>query len=54
MLDLISIFVFREHSLKFFGEKLSEKEADEMIAVADSDGDGKVNFDEFMKVVAEC
>lgn len=32
------------------GEKLSDNEVDEMIREADVDGDGQINYDEFVKV----
>lgn len=33
------------------GEKLTEEEAEQMIKEADLDGDGQVNFDEFVKMM---
>jgi len=35
------------------GEKLTEKEVDEMIREADIDGDGQINYDEFVKMMLE-
>ena len=35
------------------GEKISDKEADEMIKFVDIDGDGKVTLDEFILSFAE-
>jgi len=35
------------------GEKLSDKEVDEMIREADVDGDGQINYDEFVKMMLE-
>lgn len=32
------------------GEKLSDQEVEEMIREADADGDGQINYDEFVKV----
>lgn len=32
------------------GEKLSDQEVEEMIREADTDGDGQINYDEFVKV----
>jgi calmodulin len=32
------------------GEKLNEEEVDEMIREADVDGDGQINYEEFVKV----
>lgn len=34
------------------GEKLSDNEVDEMIREADVDGDGQINYEEFVKVSA--
>ena len=31
------------------GEKLTDEEVDEMIRAADTDGDGQLNFDEFVE-----
>lgn len=39
------------HVMTNLGEKLSEKEADEMIREADIDGDGQINYDEFVKML---
>ncbi|KAI5003268.1 hypothetical protein ZWY2020_030428 [Hordeum vulgare] len=33
------------------GEKLSEEEVEEMVREADVDGDGQINYDEFVKVM---
>ena len=32
------------------GEKLSDQEVEEMIGEADTDGDGQINYDEFVRV----
>ena len=37
------------HVMTNLGEKLTEDEVDEMIKEADFDGDGQVNYDEFVK-----
>ena len=34
------------------GEKLTDEEVDEMVRVADMDGDGQVNYEEFVTVMA--
>ena len=33
------------------GEKLTDEEVDEMIAEADIDGDGEINYEEFVKMM---
>mmetsp|Transcript_14170 Transcript_14170/g.29752 ORF Transcript_14170/g.29752 Transcript_14170/m.29752 type:complete len:150 (+) Transcript_14170:71-520(+) len=39
------------HSMTNLGEKLSDVEVDEMIREADLDGDGQINYDEFVKMM---
>ena len=39
------------HVMTNLGEKLTEEEVDEMIKEADFDGDGQVNYDEFVKMM---
>jgi Ca2+-binding EF-hand superfamily protein len=34
-----------------FVEKLTDEEVDEMIQEADIDGDGQINYDEFVKMM---
>lgn len=34
------------------GEKLTDAEVDEMIREADVDGDGQINYDEFVKMMS--
>ena len=41
------------HVMTNLGEKLTDEEVDEMIREADVDGDGQVNYDEFVKVNAK-
>jgi len=38
------------HVMTNLGEKLSDTEVDEMIREADVDGDGQINYEEFVKV----
>lgn len=37
-----------------FGEELTSDEVDAMINAADTDGDGQVNYDEFVKVITRA
>merc|ERR1719343_1696454 len=39
------------YSMTNLGEKLSDIEVDEMIREADIDGDGQINYDEFVKMM---
>jgi len=39
------------HVMTNLGEKLTDEEVDEMIREADVDGDGQINYDEFVKVM---
>ena len=39
------------HVMTNLGEKLSDEEVGEMIREADVDGDGNINYDEFVKVM---
>ena len=39
------------HVMTNLGEKLNEEEVDEMIREADQDGDGQVNYEEFVKMM---
>ncbi|XP_048357589.1 calmodulin-A-like [Sphaerodactylus townsendi] len=41
------------HVMTNLGEKLTEEEVDEMIKEADMDGDGRVNYEEFVRVMLE-
>ncbi len=38
------------HIMTNLGEKLTDEEVDEMIREADVDGDGQINYEEFVKV----
>ncbi|TQE06211.1 hypothetical protein C1H46_008151 [Malus baccata] len=43
------------HVMTNLGEKLTDEEVDEMIREADVDGDGQINYEEFVKVMmANC
>ncbi|XP_066242170.1 calmodulin-like protein 3 [Saccopteryx leptura] len=39
------------HVMTRLGEKLSDREVDEMIQAADADGDGQVNYEEFVRIL---
>lgn len=41
------------HIMTNLGEKLTDEEVDEMIREADIDGDGQINYEEFVKVSHE-
>merc|ERR1712046_542752 len=39
------------HVLTNLGDKLTDEEVDDMIREADVDGDGQINYDEFVKIM---
>ncbi|XP_062207196.1 calmodulin-2/4-like [Phragmites australis] len=39
------------HVMSNLGEKLTDEEVDEMVREADVDGDGRINYEEFVKVM---
>lgn len=39
------------HVMTSLGEKMNEEEVDEMIREADVDGDGQINYQEFIKMM---
>ncbi|KAK3809400.1 MAG: putative calmodulin [Benniella sp.] len=39
------------HVMANLGEKLSDEEIDQMVREADQDGDGNINYDEFVKMM---
>ena len=41
----------RRHVMTNLGEKLTDEEVDEMIREADIDGDGQINYEEFVKMM---
>ena len=40
-----------QHMMMKLGEKLSDREIDAMIKAVDTNGDGMVNFEEFVKLL---
>jgi Ca2+-binding EF-hand superfamily protein len=45
-------FLFQlRHVMINLGEKLTDEEVDQMIREADLDGDGQVNYDEFVRMM---
>ena len=42
---------FFRHVMTNLGEKLTDEEVDEMIREADIDGDGQVNYEEFVTMM---
>ncbi|KAK9140084.1 hypothetical protein Scep_009765 [Stephania cephalantha] len=40
-----------KHVMISLGAKLTEEELQEMVRVADVDGDGQINFDEFVRMM---
>jgi calmodulin len=41
------------HVMTNLGEELTDEEVDEMIRGADVDGDGQINYEEFVKMMME-
>ena len=39
------------HIMTNLGEKLTDEEVDEMLREADIDGDGQINYEEFVKMM---
>jgi len=49
---MIDIYVQLLSVMRNIGEKITEKELEVMIRVADLDGDGRVNYEEFVRMMA--
>ena len=64
--DGIFVFIFRvfdrngdgnisksefKHCMMHFGEQFTDEEVDEMIAAADSNNDGQIDYEEFSKMI---
>ena len=45
------IWKYFRHVMTNLGEKLTDEEVDEMIREADIDGDGQVNYEEFVTMM---
>nr|AAV73912.1 calmodulin-like protein [Pinctada fucata] len=41
-----------KHIMTTLGEKMDDEEAEEMVAAADIDGDGEINYEEFVKMIS--
>ena len=48
--DIIYLHL-RRHVMTNLGDKLNDEEVDEMIREADIDGDGQVNYEEFVTMM---
>lgn len=48
---LFIALVFTLQVMTNLGEKLTDEEVDEMIKEADVDGDGQINYEEFVKMM---
>lgn len=46
-----NVCVQLRHVMTNLGEKLTDEEVDEMIREADVDGDGQVNYEEFVRMM---
>ncbi len=47
----LSLWLQLRHVMTNLGEKLTDEEVDEMIREADVDGDGQINYEEFVKMM---
>jgi len=48
---MVDIYVQLLSVMRNIGEKITEKELEEMIRVADLDGDGRLNYEEFVRMM---
>lgn len=52
MTYLLTVLIIQlRHVMINLGEKLTDEEVDQMIKEADLDGDGQVNYDEFVRMM---
>ena len=50
-LQMISPYIYKRFCVKDLGIKLNDQEVEDMIAMADMDGDGKIQYNEFVTVM---
>lgn len=43
-----------KRGVALFGKSLTEADVEEMLSSADVDGDGLINYEEFLKVMVKC
>ena len=48
---MISPYIYKRFCVKDLGLKLNDQEVEDMIAMADMDGDGKIQYNEFVTVM---
>ncbi len=51
LMGWLCVLLQLRHVMTNLGEKLTDEEVDEMIREADVDGDGQVNYEEFVKMM---
>ena len=51
MVEWVTLYVSCRNVMTSYGKmKLTEEDADEMLDAADFDGDGQINYEEFVKM----
>ena len=48
---MILPYIYKRFCVKDLGIKLNDQEVEDMIAMADMDGDGKIQYNEFVTVM---